>query len=76
MTTTTVASDAERPVDQAAGNPVTKAPHYARAVFKTGLLTDAEDYFSNKVATAKVAGLTMDHAGKNAHTYLSNWKGP
>ena len=57
-------------------NPVTKAPHYARAVFKTGLLTDAEDYFSNKVATAKVAGLTMDHAGKNAHTYLSNWKGP
>ena len=57
-------------------NSVTKAPHYARAVFKTGLLTDAEDYFSNKVATAKVAGLTMDHAGKNAHTYLSNWKGP
>ena len=26
MTTTTVASDAERPVDQAAGNPVIKAP--------------------------------------------------
>ena len=66
-------------VDVALGpilNPVTKAPHYARAVFKTGFLTDAEDYFSNKVAVAKVDGLTMNHAGKNAHTYVSNWKGP
>ncbi len=57
-------------------NPVTKAPHYARAVFKTGFLTDAEDYYSNKVCSATADGLTMNHAGKNAHTYLTTWKGP
>lgn len=57
-------------------NPVTKAPHYARAVFKTGLLTDWEDYYSNKVCTVDAGGLTMNHAGKNAHAYVCNWKGP
>ena len=57
-------------------NPVTQQPHYARAVFKTGFLTDWEDYYSNKVCTASVGGLTMDHRGKNAHAYVADWKGP
>lgn len=57
-------------------NPVTQQPHYAAGVFKTGLLTDREDYFSNKVCTATLDELSMDHAGKNAHVYVTKWRGP
>ena len=57
-------------------NPVTKQPHYARAVFKTGFLTDWEDYYSNKECLVNIPGLIMNHAGKNAHAYVTTWKGP
>ena len=57
-------------------NPVTGEPHYASARFKTGLLTDYEDYYSNKVCEVRTGPLMMNHAGKNAHTFVANWKGP
>jgi hypothetical protein len=57
-------------------NPVTKLPHYAAAVFKTGLLTSREDYFANRVCSVQAGELSMSHPGKNAHVYVTAWKGP
>lgn len=57
-------------------NPVTKLPHYPSVDLPTGLLTDHEDFFSNKVATVNIASFTMNLGGKNASTQIGNWKGP
>ncbi len=57
-------------------NPVTREPHYPTALLPTGLLTKREDYFSNKACSVTVEGFSMNHAGKNAHAAIGNWKGP
>ncbi|MGH7632302.1 MAG: DUF1326 domain-containing protein [Gemmatimonadaceae bacterium] len=57
-------------------NPVTGEPHYPSALLPTGLLVKREDYFSNKSCAVSAGELSMNHAGKNAHVAIGNWKGP
>ncbi|HLQ24076.1 MAG TPA: hypothetical protein VK132_12760, partial [Gemmatimonadales bacterium] len=57
-------------------NPVTREPHYPAALLPTGLLVKREDYFSNKAYAVTVEGFSMNHAGRNAHAAIGNWKGP
>jgi hypothetical protein len=57
-------------------NSVTREPHYPAALLPTGLLTRREDYFSNKACAVTAGDFSMNHAGRNAHAAIGNWKGP